>query len=296
MPAVDLDADTSGRLIGVSAAFIVLEILFVVLREIARRKTSSEYGWDDYLIVPALVTNIGMCIQSIVMARIANVGRHFTVALKLNPDTLGIWIKCVYALEWIYLPAVALPKLSLLSLYLRIFVKKTFRQATYVLMVLIICNWIAFILASTFQCSPVTYQWNKKIRGGHCFNVQLFYRMVNVPNIATDAAMLVLPIPMILSKLSRSLKSTRSTEDIDLTKPSNDRSGFTRLEAGIKLPSSDAVAPYREEQTMKAQGHNADAPREPQDVPKFAIDVTTDIRVESLHDEEGFSVCRKHRL
>lgn len=211
-----LAADTSGRLTSVAVVFIVLEVAFVVLREITRLSMSGELGLDNYLIFCALVANVGVCIQSIgtlernqlshmrlsltmiaVMVRFAGVGRHITAALESNPNTLILWGKCIYALEWIYLPAVALPKLSLLSLYLRIFVKKAFRQATYVLMGLVICNWIAFSLASTVQCQPVAYLWDKKIRQGRCFDVQLFYRMVNIPNIATDVAMLVLPMPMV---------------------------------------------------------------------------------------------------
>jgi len=38
---------------------------FVVLRSIARRKTLSPLGWDDYLIIPALVANLGMCAHGI---------------------------------------------------------------------------------------------------------------------------------------------------------------------------------------------------------------------------------------
>lgn len=62
-------------------------------------------------------------------------------------------------------------------------------MVTYILIGTVISNWIAFILASTFQCSPVEYQWNKKI-SGHCFDVQTYYKFVNVPNILTDAVML----------------------------------------------------------------------------------------------------------
>lgn len=35
------------QVIAVAIAFIVLEIIFVVLRSIARRKTLSPLGWDD---------------------------------------------------------------------------------------------------------------------------------------------------------------------------------------------------------------------------------------------------------
>ena len=56
---------SGGRLIAVSICFMVLEISFVALRFYAQRKTTSPYGWNDYLIPPALVANIGMCAHGI---------------------------------------------------------------------------------------------------------------------------------------------------------------------------------------------------------------------------------------
>ena len=131
-----------------------------------------------------------------VMVQVADVGHHLPAVLIHSPSKLATWAKCIYALGWIYLAAVALPKLSILCLYLRIFVQSSYRMVTYILIGIVIANWIAFILASIFQCSPFEYQWNKKI-SGHCFDVQTFYELLNVPNILTDAVMLVLPMPMV---------------------------------------------------------------------------------------------------
>lgn len=69
-----LNADIGGRLIGVSVAFLLLDTAFVALREIARRQTSSTYGWDDYLIAPSLVANVGLCIHGIGLAHQALLG------------------------------------------------------------------------------------------------------------------------------------------------------------------------------------------------------------------------------
>ncbi len=53
------------RVIAVAVTFIALETVFVVLRSVARRKIPSPLGWDDYLIIPALVANIGICVHGI---------------------------------------------------------------------------------------------------------------------------------------------------------------------------------------------------------------------------------------
>lgn len=93
--------------------------------------------------------------------------------------------------------SVALPKISILCLYLRIFVKRGTRIACYVLIGVITANWIAFSIADIFQCTPVAYQWDKSIAHGTCFNDTLFSRASSVPNIITDVVMLVLPIPVL---------------------------------------------------------------------------------------------------
>lgn len=53
------------RLVAVSTCFMILGIFFVALRFYAQRKTTSSYGWNDYLIPPALLANIGMCAHGI---------------------------------------------------------------------------------------------------------------------------------------------------------------------------------------------------------------------------------------
>ncbi|KAL8898239.1 MAG: hypothetical protein Q9207_006803 [Kuettlingeria erythrocarpa] len=188
---------SGGTLIAVAIAFIVLDLLFVGLRELARHRTKATWGWDDYLILPALVVNISLCIHGIVMVGVGGVGHHLDAVLMFHPHQVVGWAKCIYALEIIYLPAVALPKLSILSLYFRLFPNQLFRAMTLFLVVVMLLNWLAFIFASTFKCSPVAYQWDKSIQGGHCFDVLLYYRLVNVPNIVTDIAMLILPMPMV---------------------------------------------------------------------------------------------------
>lgn len=82
-------------------------------------------------------------------------------------------------------------------MYLRIFTGKTIRIITYVMMFAIIANWISFIVASSLQCVPFNYQWDKTIPGGHCFNIQEFYKVSSAPNIATDAIIMALPMPMV---------------------------------------------------------------------------------------------------
>ena len=136
---------------------------------------------------------------NIAMVNDAGVGRHLTAVLIEDPRRLVNWFKSIYALEWLFFTSVALPKISILCLYLRIFTTRGARITCYVMIGVIVANWIAFVFAATFQCTPVAYQWDKKIPGGRCFDISAFYKSSSVPNIATDLVVLILPIPTVLA-------------------------------------------------------------------------------------------------
>lgn len=56
---------SGGTLIAVSIVIIVLALLFVGLRELARHRTKAAWGWDDYFIISALIMDIGLGIHGI---------------------------------------------------------------------------------------------------------------------------------------------------------------------------------------------------------------------------------------
>lgn len=126
----------------------------------------------------------------------ADVGRHLAAVRMDDPTKIIAWGKSIYATEWLYLTAVALPKISILAFYLRIFTMRYARITCYILIFIVAANWVVFEIVWAFQCSPVAYQWDKSIPGGKCIDVQASYRASSAPNIATDAIMLILPIPI----------------------------------------------------------------------------------------------------
>ena len=104
-------------------------------------------------------------------------------------------MKYLLALILVHLVSVALPKISVLCLYLRIFTKRCPRALCYVIIGVIIANWIVFSLTAIFQCSPIAYQWDRSIPYGKCIDVVAFSKASSVPNIVTDFLMLILPLP-----------------------------------------------------------------------------------------------------
>jgi hypothetical protein len=129
-----------------------------------------------------------------VIVPFGGVGRHISEVEKDDPALITGWAKGIFAVELIYLTSVALPKLSVLFLYLRIFATRVSRICAQGTIVLISLNWVAFVVACFFQCRPLAFWWDKTIEGGSCFNIQAFYRAMCVPNLFTDLIVMSLPM------------------------------------------------------------------------------------------------------
>lgn len=92
-------------------------------------------------------------------------------------------------------------KMSILMLYLRIFIQRWFRIICYVLLVIISSYMVAAFFASVFQCTPVARAWNKTIPGA-CINITTNWYANAGFSIATDIIILTLPMyPLYKSKI-----------------------------------------------------------------------------------------------
>lgn len=126
------------------------------------------------------------------MTKLGGVGRHLLALEATDPKEVVNWAKLLMAVEWIYLVAVTLPKLSILSMYLGIFTTKSYRRIIHVLAVTLINK-----ASLSLGCQPLAFFWDPTIPGGHCIDINAFFRWISLPNILTDVAMLVPPQPLV---------------------------------------------------------------------------------------------------
>ncbi|KAL4902753.1 hypothetical protein BDW74DRAFT_157519 [Aspergillus multicolor] len=208
------EVDTSycgDRLLGVSIAIAVVQIIVVPARFYTRYTQRLACTLDDYLIIPALVASLGQSALYIVLLKIAGLGYHFEY-VQQTPEKLVALQKGLLANQILDFPFIVTPaKLSILLFYVRIFPTRSFRTLSYAMGFLVLAHGIGVLFAAIFQCSPIQYIWDKSIPGGSCFNQQAFYRYVSPPNIATDAAILVMPMPLVWGL------QTRWTQKLALT-------------------------------------------------------------------------------
>ncbi|PQE31434.1 integral membrane protein [Rutstroemia sp. NJR-2017a WRK4] len=97
-----------------------------------------------------------------------------------------------------YVPCLGLSKFSLLLFYHRLSPLRWFKMAVYFLMFVVLGYSFAIIFALIFPCRPVAKNWDARITEGTCINRAAIYTATAAVNIATDIALLTLPIPMIV--------------------------------------------------------------------------------------------------
>ncbi|SLM36795.1 hypothetical protein LPUS_06482 [Lasallia pustulata] len=182
---------------GVAIAFIVIESLAVTLRFWARKIGKVAWGADDTLIIPGAILCLALCACSIADVLAGGVGYHEDALRISDPDKLVVWAKFVLIIPEIYLSAVLFPKLAILAIYLRIFNKAPYRITCWVLAAVLVANCIATTIAGFLTCVPLEYLWDPTIPGGHCFDINAYFRWASLTNIVTDVVMLILPLPVI---------------------------------------------------------------------------------------------------
>ncbi|KAM0166534.1 hypothetical protein ACHAQE_001339 [Botrytis cinerea] len=186
------------KLVVTCIACIVLDIFFVFARFISRWLHNTPRGWDDFLMVPALIFSVLLAAQGLVGINYCGVGRHIEAIELSAPSKLLSLYKLLMFFPATYAIAVTFPKLSILAMYLRIFTVPFYRMITYfVIYILVISSTILFMMM-LFQCTPVDYFWDKTIVGGKChFDIEKLFLYASLPNIITDVVMLLLPLPFI---------------------------------------------------------------------------------------------------
>lgn len=71
------------------------------------------------------------------------------------------------------------------------------RMAAYLVMTVTIIWSVYAALGTWVLCTPIAFNWNPMIPGGHCADRQASFYTIGVLDVATDCLIFLLPIPMI---------------------------------------------------------------------------------------------------
>jgi hypothetical protein len=121
-------------------------------------------------------------------------GQYGNASLRTETDSQQLY----YVSQILYVITQNLTKISILFLYLRIFLSPRFRLCTKILMAWITCRATAFLVAVILQCIPISSIWNLS-SGAKCVNSPAIVFSGAAFSIAEDLVTILLPIPELKS-------------------------------------------------------------------------------------------------
>ncbi|KAH6693896.1 integral membrane protein [Plectosphaerella plurivora] len=194
--AVNLEEDTGPVLEGVSIVFAILTTIFLGLRFYSKQFTGAAgFTIDDIFLAIAYVLNLVMCALGVTMVHVGGVGRRHAIIQATNPELLVGWAKCIYAFEILYYTTVALPKMGIVLMYVRVFNwRGVMRGLAIGLLCLLAATFTSFVITAVFKCRPIAYWWDRTIPGGKCINVQAWFHAQTIPGIILDFIIMALPL------------------------------------------------------------------------------------------------------
>jgi hypothetical protein len=127
---------------------------------------------------------------NIQLAVVHGYGKH---KRDLSLEDLQTCLKFFWIAQTPYKIVVCLNKISLILLYMRVFIAKKFRLLCYIALAIVVSSGIATTFATVLQCVPLERSWNKAV-DGTCIDSSMFWLANAILNISTDVIVLALPI------------------------------------------------------------------------------------------------------
>lgn len=130
------------------------------------------------------------------MVHKGGVGRHTLWNCVKQPMALVMFAKLQIPFTILVSFAIAFAKISILYMFLRIFVQPVYRYLTYTLIAIQTGALLSVTIITCVQCTPISYLWEPQLHpDGHCIDLNAFWRWGHFPQIITDVAVLILPLP-----------------------------------------------------------------------------------------------------
>ncbi|KAI0503108.1 hypothetical protein F5B22DRAFT_630641 [Xylaria bambusicola] len=201
--------ETSGHVIAAAVVLSVLDIVAVVLRFAARRSQHQALKIDDWLILPATISTVGIGVSMVYGTTQQALGyrTHIPADFAGDPfDVTTYQLATTSKVEFGYsvlLPlTLGLVKSSFLFFYMRIFVaeKKSPINILLVGLIVFVTIWaLAFSLATVFGCKlDVEAHWGSTHDlETKCMGSMTVVLLLCITDFAADLAIIIIPIPLV---------------------------------------------------------------------------------------------------
>ncbi|KAJ5668108.1 uncharacterized protein N7477_006678 [Penicillium maclennaniae] len=179
----------------VTTALLVIAVLLVAIRLWTRIRLIKSPGYDDLLVTLALAASIAF--YAFILCEREN-------GLGVSNKDLPLEVrKAQMRMLWLSVPfynaCLILCKLSVLILYRRIFHRRAFRIASYILIAFLIISGLWMVISGFVFCVPVDAFWSGRVLNTEtqCLPVGPVWYANAGMQISSDIAILILPMPFL---------------------------------------------------------------------------------------------------
>ena len=112
---------------------------------------------------------------------------------KANPGPLS---QTLFICQVLYVTAVTLTKISIITSYIRVFPTTALHRLMYVTAGIVIIFWFCTVFVTIFQCNPVRGAWDFTLQEKTCIPILKFLYVAASFNLATDLLLCISPLPL----------------------------------------------------------------------------------------------------
>ncbi|KAJ0417853.1 hypothetical protein BJY00DRAFT_303147 [Aspergillus carlsbadensis] len=179
----------------VSLVLVSITLVLRIWAKIIRRRRFMSY---DYFYFVGYVFAVGYSAAFLYGVYPLVMGMHMADAMRLYPDRVEETLKVLSSSTFVWAVATTSVKLSLLSLYLKIFTTKLFKVLAWTVAACSVMLTIASILVAAFFCRPFAYYWDLSVeRANHCGDDTKLQLSTAVVNMILDFLIVLLPLPIL---------------------------------------------------------------------------------------------------
>ncbi|ETS81855.1 hypothetical protein PFICI_06857 [Pestalotiopsis fici W106-1] len=180
----------------VVACTIVMSILstFMVGARMAIRWSRTHLDLEDWFIIACMPFMYAIAAAALIAVYRGGLGYSVMYLYLKDQNIIVISMQCLMAMEVLYAILITLVKLSVLVMYRRVFPTTLVLRGTYVLGALSVAWWIAVILVTFLQCTPLNGMWELFTVKTTCMDKLGLFIGNAIPNLSIDVLIIALPL------------------------------------------------------------------------------------------------------
>ncbi|KAJ5801962.1 uncharacterized protein N7503_004412 [Penicillium pulvis] len=196
-----MEADDDSRsqaILIVTAVFLAISLIAVILRIFVRTRVVKAFGKDDVFMLLAMVLNMAFAICGFLGVKYG-MGRRL-VHFVGREDDFHKALLCWWLGQIFYVITCVVAKISIIITLLRITVDRVHAYILYAAITLATAVGLIFFFFTIFQCSPVEFFWNRLTETGTCISTDLLIDIAYLYSVGaavTDLTIGLLPVALI---------------------------------------------------------------------------------------------------